>query len=180
MRHIYLISGPCGCGKTSLAKAFAEHLVNEGGRRQVYLVHGDSFHAGFIEAPQNGGCTSEGLEWPDILRFNWDCMLTVVRNALTRGLDVVMDYVVEDELPRVCSLAAELNACLHYTVLTASPDAIRQRLRARGNAELIDRALFLKEKLDGLRENQGHLLENTALSVPETVALLNDPRFIMN
>ena len=43
----------------------------------------------------------------------------------------------------------------------------------RGDEELIERALFLKKKLDSLPENQGHLYDNTGKTVSEEVTELS-------
>ena len=48
MPKIILISGACGCGKTTFADAYARHLVRQE-HKTVYLIHGDDFHHGFIE-----------------------------------------------------------------------------------------------------------------------------------
>lgn len=185
MKHtpsIYFFSGPCGCGKSTLADAYAKHLVNEKGKKQVYLIHGDDFHAGFVEAERQeslfvDGQAADALRWEEILKFNWKCILDVARNALARGLDVVIDYVIEEELPLVQELAAEFSAKLYYVVLTASEETIRQRIRERGDVELTERALFLKNKLDHLPENQGHLLDNTGLTVEEEVERLEQGQY---
>ncbi len=184
MANIYFFSGPCGCGKSTLATEYAKHLVNNCGKKQVYLIHGDDFHAGFIEADDKGdffvdGQAADALLWQDILKFNWDCMLTVARKALAKGLDVVLDYVIEEELPLVQELAKEYEAKLYYVVLTASQEAIKQRIMQRGDVDMIERALFLKNKLDNLPENQGHLFDNTHKSVEQEVEELEIERFIV-
>lgn len=184
MSNIYFFSGPCGCGKSTLATSYAKHLVNEQGKKQVYLIHGDDFHAGFIETDSKDSFFKDGqavdaLLWQDILKFNWDCILTVAEKALTRGLDVVIDYVIEEELPLVQKLAYEYNAKLYYVVLTASEEAIKQRIIQRGDVEMIERALFLKNKLDKLPENQGHLFDNTDKEPWQEIEQLNIERFIV-
>ncbi len=166
MSNIYFFSGPCGCGKSTLAKTYAKHLVNNCGRKQVYLIHGDDFHAGFIEADDKGdffvnGQAADVLLWNDILKLNWECMLSVARKVLEKDIDVVMDYVIEDELPLVRNLAEEFHATLYYVVLTATQETIKSRITNRGDIDMIERALFLKEKLDNLPENKGHLFDNT-------------------
>ena len=185
MSHIYFFSGPCGCGKSTLAETFAKHLVNCCGKKQVYLIHGDDFHQGFVEAYQPEvffveGQPANALQWEDILRFNWECIIDVADKALCRGLDVVIDYVIEDELPLVTALAQKYGAALHYVVLTASEEAIRQRITQRGDVDLIDRAIFLKHKLEAMAENQGHLLDNTGMTVEAEIAGAGDGRFIVN
>lgn len=185
MANIYFFSGPCGCGKSTLADAYAKHLVNEGGKKQVYLIHGDDFHDGFVEAYQPeeffvDGQASDALAWESILQFNWECIIDVADKALARGLDVVIDYVIEEELPLVTAFAEKHGAKLYYVVLTAAAEAIRQRIAQRGDVDLIERALFLKNKLDHLPENQGHLFDNTGLTVAEEVARLKMEHFLVN
>lgn len=185
MSHIYFFSGPCGCGKSTLAEAFAKHLVNGGGRKQVYLIHGDDFHQGFVETDEKGdffvdGQASDAMAWEAILRFNWECIIDVADKALSRGLDVVIDYVIETELPLVAALAEKHGAALHYVVLTASEEAIRQRITRRGDVDLIQRAIFLKHELEAMPEIQGHLLDNTDLTVEGEIAAAGDERFIVN
>jgi len=182
--NIYFFSGPCGCGKTTLANAYARQLVNHEGRRQVYVVHGDDFHQGFVETDDKGdffvdGQASDALAWAEILRFNWACIIDVADKALDRGLDVVIDYVIEDELQLVKVLAEKHRARLHYVVLTADAETITRRITHRGDVDLIQRALFLKNKLENLPENQGHLFDNTGMDVAQELAALDMPRFTL-
>lgn len=183
MRRIIFISGPCGSGKSTFADAFARHLVSREGRT-VYVIHGDDFHEGFVE-PENKpaffveGLPSDRVKWEDILRFNWDCILSTADRALQQDLDVVIDYVIEDELPRVQALAEKRGASLYYIVLTAGEDELERRIRGRGDTDLIERAKFLKRKLDAMTENQGHLLDNTGLSLEDTIRRIDLDYYVM-
>ena len=139
MPKIILISGACGCGKTTFADAYARHLVRQE-HKTVYLIHGDDFHRGFIEPEDKGdffvdGQASDQVLWEDILRFNWDCIIATAGRALRQGTDVVIDYVVEDGLPRVKELAEEHQTELYYIVLTADAEEIMRRIRERGDTE---------------------------------------------
>lgn len=173
MARLICISGPCGCGKSTFAEKYARHLVDEFGKT-VYLMHGDDFHRGFIE-PENkgdffsGGTAVDTLHWEDILRFNWDCIIETAGMALSRGLDVVIDYVIENELRRVRELAKLNGAELYYIVLTAEAEELERRIRVRGDVDMIERALFLKKKLDAMPENQNHLYDNTRKSPDDAV-----------
>lgn len=175
MANIYFISGPCGCGKTTLTNAYAEYLVKVEKRTRIYVIHGDDFHHGFVgmyeeDAFREEAQASNPLAWEQVLKFNWECILDVAEKALVRGLDVIIDYVVEDELPLLQKLAKEHDAKLYYIVLTASEESITKHLQTRGDNDLIERAHFLKNKLDRLPENQGHLYDNTGKTVAEEVA----------
>ena len=173
MSRIICISGACGCGKTTFANAFARHIVRQE-HKTVYLIHGDDFHRGFVEPEDKGsffvnGQASDLVLWEDILRFNWDCITAVAERALRQGLDTVIDYVIEDEFPRVRKLAAEHRADLYCIVLTADAEEIEKRLRVRGDSDLTERALFLKKKLEAMPENRGHIMNNTGRTAEESV-----------
>lgn len=173
-QSVYFFSGPCGCGKSTLADSYAKKLVKEEGVKQVYVIHGDDFQSGFVRTDDGDAFFADGkpsnfLVWEEILKFNWECILETAGKALRRGLDVVIDYVIEDELPLVRRLAEEYGAELYYVVLTASEETLRQRITGRGDTELIDRSLFLKKELDNRQENRGHLFDNTEKTVEQTV-----------
>ena len=173
MKKLIFVSGPCGTGKSTFADAYARHIVNSE-HKTVYVIHGDDFHAGFAEPEDKGDFFTDGMPsdlvvWEDILSFNWDCIIATADRALKQGLDVVIDYVIEDEMPRVKKLAAENGAEFYYIVLTASEDELEKRIRERGDVDMIERAKFLKRKLDAMPENQGHILDNTHRSVGDTV-----------
>ena len=172
--NIYVFSGPCGCGKSTLTEHFARRLIETPALNQVYVIHGDDFHKGFIETDRRVGPACPGfLYWADILRFNWDCMLDTAQKVLDRGLDVLIDYVVEDELPLLKALARRNNAKLFYVVLTASEDELRQRLTGRGDPDLIERSLFLKSKLEAAPENKPYLYDISGMTVPEEISWLD-------
>ena len=140
------------------------------------MIHGDGFHQGFVlrsyevENFWEDGQAANQLEWLEILKFNWECILDVAGKALERGIDVLIDYVVEEEMPLLRGLADEHNAKLYYVVITASKEAITERITARGDVEMIDRALFLKKELEEMPENQGHLYDNTDKNLDEEIA----------
>ena len=183
MAKIFFISGACGCGKSTFADAYAKYLVQQN-HKTCYVIHGDDFHRGFVEPEDKDGFFVNGqaadqILWEDILRFNWDCIIATAERALEQNLDVVIDYVIEDELPRVQELAARQHAVLYYIVLTADTEEIERRIRKRGDTDLIDRALFLKRKLDAMPENKGYLYNNTGKTTDEAIAEIVPDRFII-
>lgn len=173
MPRIIFVSGTCGSGKSTFADALARHLVRQD-HKTVYVIHGDDFHSGFAEPEEKGdffvdGQASDRVLWEDILRFNWDCIIATAQRALQDNLDVVIDYVIEDELPRVRELAEKNRTPLYYIVLTAGAEELETRIRRRGDTDLIERALFLKKKLEAMPENQGHLYDNTGKSPEDSI-----------
>ncbi len=181
MKKITFISGPCGCGKTTFADAYARHIVREE-HRTVYVIHGDVFHSGFVEPEDKPEFFAEGqpsdrVLWKDILRFNWDCIISTADRALRQDLDVIIDYVIEDELPRVRALAEKHHAALYYIVLTADESEIEKRIRVRGDTDMVERGLFLKNKLESMPENRGHLYNNTGKTPEDMIREIDPERF---
>ena len=173
MSKIIFISGACGSGKSTFADAYARHLVGRD-HKTIYVIHGDDFHEGFVEPEEKGdffvdGQASDRVLWDDILRFNWDCIIATAQRALQENLDVVIDYVIEGELPRVRELAQKNKVPLYYIVLTTDADELEKRIRKRGDIDMINRALFLKEELEAMPENQGHLYNNTGKKTEEII-----------
>lgn len=171
MNKIIFVSGPCGTGKSTFTDKYARHLVHESGKT-VYVIHGDDFHAGFVEPEDKDGFfvngeASDAVVWEDILQFNWDCIIATADRALRQGIDVLIDYVIEDELPRVRELSSLHNAKLYYIVLTAEEGELERRIQSRGDVDMIERAWFLKRKLDSMPENAGHIYDNTDKSLEE-------------
>ena len=167
VRRIFLATFNCRSNKYCEVVLYAEnHLCFRRVRMRKIHVRGRLRQVSCSARSQNGLCHSRGrfsqrfkgtffvdgqasdqVLWEDILRFNWDCIIATAQRALQDGLDVVIDYVIEDELPRVRELAEKNRALLYYIVLTADADEIEKRIRRRGDVDLIGRALFLKKKL---------------------------------
>lgn len=174
MPKLIFISGPCGCGKSTFAGAYAGHLAGRSGQ-PVCLIHGDDLRPGAVEPEEESvfsadGKPSDTVQWEDILRSIWNCIIETAGRALGRGRDVVIDYVIEDELPRVRALAEQYGAEFYYIVLTAEAEELKRRIRFRGDVEMIGRALFLKQKLETLPENRGHLYDNTHKSPEDMIS----------
>lgn len=183
MPKIIFISGACGSGKSTFADAYAGYLVRRD-HKTVYVIHGDDFHGGFVETEEKDdffvdGQASDQVLWEDILRFNWDCILFTAQRALQDNLDVVIDYVIEDELPRVRELAERNRASLYYIVLTADADELEKRIRNRGDTDLIGRALFLKKKLEAMPENQGHIYNNTGKKTEDVIREIKPEQYLV-
>ncbi len=87
-KAIYLISGPCGTGKSTVARLLASKL------NQSILIEGDQLFALF-----NG---RKEPEWGERLAFTWENILSLTKNALANGYDVVIDYIVEEEYDWFC------------------------------------------------------------------------------
>jgi gluconate kinase len=145
VEDVYLISGPLGVGKSTVCKSLANAM------KQCALIEGDlllHLYRGDTEPP-----------WEERLRLAWLNIVAVTRNLLRHRLDVVIDFVVEDELEWFRSQLSDLEVTLHYTVLHAEPETLMARLRERGDEQYINRSLFLLNKLMASPGNEPYMLD---------------------
>ncbi|MCR2805826.1 AAA family ATPase [Paenibacillus soyae] len=163
---VYLVSGPLGVGKSTLSKILASSM------KQCVLIEGDLLlhvYQGESEPP-----------WEERLRLAWLNIAAVTRNFVLSGLDVVIDFVVEDELQWFSDQLSDLGATLHYVVLHAEPDTLSARLHQRGDAQYIQRSLFLRNKLTASPTNEPYLLDTDDKTPVELVEeIIRSPRFRM-
>lgn len=161
---IYIISGPLGVGKSTVSKSLADSM------NQCALIEGDLLlhvYRGENEPP-----------WEERLRLAWLNISAVTRNLHRHGLDVVIDFVVENELQWFYDQLSDLKATLHYVVLHAEPETLTGRLSQRGDAKYIQRSLFLRNKLMASPTNEPFLLDADRKR-PEELAeeIVKDARF---
>ncbi|MCG1023591.1 AAA family ATPase [Sutcliffiella horikoshii] len=148
-RSIYIISGPCGVGKSTVTKGLARKL------EKAVLVEGDMITGMFVGQVQP--------PWEEKLSIVWQNISSLTKNYLRNGYDVVIDYVVEDEWEWFCKelQQAGMNITLHYYVLRADPEVLVERITERGDTEMIPRSLELLHQLESKKENAPHLYDTT-------------------
>lgn len=101
--------------------------------------------------------------WEEILSMVWQNLSSLTMNFLASGYDVVIDYVVEDELEWFCRELQQtgLKVTLHYYVLRADPEVLVKRITKRGDIDMIPRSLELLHQLENNKENAPHLYDTT-------------------
>ena len=118
------------------------------------------------------------LPWEERLRLAWLNIVAVTRNMLSHGVDVVIDFVVEEELEWFRGRLSEFDVTLHYAVLHAEADTLMARLRQRGDEQYINRSLFLRNKLMASPDNEPFLLDTNRKQAEELAEdIVKDPRF---
>ncbi|GLX66544.1 AAA family ATPase [Paenibacillus glycanilyticus] len=161
---VYLISGPLGVGKSTVSKTIASQM------KQSVLIEGDLLlhvYKGETEPP-----------WEERLRLAWLNIAAVTRNFIQNGLDTVIDFVVEDELPWFLEQLSDLDVTLHYVVLHAESDNLAARLHQRGDSQYLNRSLFLRDKLMKSPANEPYLLGTDGKSPTEVAEIMrSDDRF---
>ncbi|MDG0873984.1 ATP-binding protein [Paenibacillus thiaminolyticus] len=163
---IYLVSGPVGVGKSTISKKLAQMV------KKCVLLEGDSI----LHMFEYGSETS----WEERLSLTWENILTLTRNLIQNDFNVVIDFVVEDELDWFCKHISDLQVTLKYIVMRADKEKLIERIRRRGDIESIERSLFLLNKLESTPSNQQFLFDTTLRNSTEIVdAIISDTGFIV-
>lgn len=124
--HIWLVTGPAGCGKSTVAKYLADTL-------QLPYIEGDEYHP-----KSNIDKMSAGIPLTDEDRWDW---LTALREASIRELNRGSEGVVltcsalKRKYRDVIRVAPYFtpNLRLHFIYLDAPEELLLQRVRARKN-----------------------------------------------
>jgi cytidylate kinase len=152
MQIVYIISGPPGVGKTSISKELALKIPHS------KLISGDDFLIPL---------KNTGLDYSQIKHETWKKILRATQEKLSAGNDVIIDFVVEDELSWVSENLKSLMAKIKYIVLIADEQSILDRLTSRDGLDFKDRALFVLNKLKHEPSNKEYLFDTTGLKVSD-------------
>jgi gluconate kinase len=166
-KTIYLLSGPCGAGKSTITKELLRTV------KKSALIQGDDF----LSLPMYEKDSEP--QWDEMLAIMWKNILSLTQNLLQHNYNVIIDTVVEEELDWFCRHFAFQNVKIQYVVLLAEENILIQRLTKRGDPYLIDRSLFLLNKLEIEPANSKHLY-NTSYKKPAEIIedILNSSSFI--
>ncbi|CAM3565082.1 AAA family ATPase [Paenibacillus lupini] len=162
---VYLISGPLGVGKSTTTKELARNVG------QCVLIEGDVL----LDMLNN----ELSLSWEERLRLTWENILALTRNSLQHDLNVVIDFVVEEELDWFCKHLSDLkNVSLKYVVLKAAKEKIIERLITRGDIDSLERSLFLLNKMESSPSTNKFSYDTTLKQLSETVEeVIKNARF---
>jgi gluconate kinase len=146
-KTIYIISGPCGAGKSTVAQIVAHNV------QQSALIKGDDLLHMYEQGSEP--------PWDERLTIMWKNILSLTRNLLQHEYNVIIDTVVEHELEWFCRHFAYTGVRIKYVVLRADDKILIERLNQRGDPYLIERSLFLLNQLENFPSNQPHLYDTT-------------------
>jgi hypothetical protein len=117
-------------------------------------------------------------KWEERLSLTWKNILALTRNFIQHNLNVIIDFVVEDELDWFCKQISDLNVRVKYVVLRADKEKLIERLTIRGDIDSLERSLFLLNKMEKSSSNNSYIYDTTLKQPAEIVEeIINDPRF---
>ncbi|EEQ90467.1 thermoresistant gluconokinase [Blastomyces dermatitidis ER-3] len=123
LQHIWIITGPAGCGKTTVAKSLSKKL-------QVEYIEGDDYHP-----ESNKQKMRNNIPLDDGDRWDWLIALrdAAIESLQTRSAVVVTCSALKKKYRDVIRVAAYNHPMvqIHFIYLDAEEDVLVQRVTAR-------------------------------------------------
>lgn len=172
-KKVYIISGPAGVGKSTIAKSLAEQLT------QSAYISGDSIshmHIGGRKKPWENKQESVLI---------WYNILSLTKNFLMFNIDTVIDYITfPNEAMWLYKHLKNLSVEISYIVLWTDQQTLLKRDKLRPvNVQMKDRCLTLHNQFLKANIDKRHLLDTTNYSPNEvsfiTNKIMTDPLFIL-
>ncbi|OAA73519.1 glucokinase [Cordyceps fumosorosea ARSEF 2679] len=124
--HIWLVTGPAGCGKTTIA----EHIAEANG---MPYIEGDSYHtAANVEKMRTGVPLTDADRWDWLTLLRDESMRRLAEGPPSHGV-VVTCSALKRKYRDVIRVAAYYNSniLIHFIYLDASEEVLLQRVSAR-------------------------------------------------
>lgn len=169
--EIFFVTGPCGVGKSTIAKMIASNMKSSA------LIEGDSIYNMVI-----GGNVKPWKDDGTYLELFWDNVVDLIENFLKRNINVILDYIIYPEhLKKITSIFKEKNVNIKYIVLMADKNTILERDSYREpDCRMGERSIELLNEFMNLNIEDKYVLDTRSLSKDEIFnAIMMDKRFIL-
>lgn len=156
MNKLYLITGPCGIGKSTVSIEIAKRIDKS------VLIEGDDIYNFFV-----GGRISPWKDGAPLDLF-WDNCIYLINSYLSRGYDVIFNYIINPkDLEMLRKKFSDYQ--IIFKVLIAKKDVVikRDKMRIVDN-QMGNRAVVLLDKFINNYSDE-FLLDTSLLSVDEVV-----------
>jgi len=159
-KNIFIITGPCGVGKSTISHNLAQTL-DKSSHINADLIY-EMVVGGYVFPWQDDGNLTELL---------WSNVSALAFNYIGNNFDVVIDYIVfPEQLKYLEKLRCEYNIVLKYVVLMANEDTIRIRDGKRAPEEIMgDRAIEVLNEFKDKEIDSKYILDTSDKSIEDIV-----------
>lgn len=161
---VYIVSGPAGVGKSTIATALVKKFPHSAYISGDYVSH---MHVNGRKKPWK--CKQE-------IALIWDNILSLTKNFLTYGNDVVIDYVTfPHEAKWLHENLSNLKREVIYVVLWADNKTLMKRDQLRKpEYRMGERCLILAKEFIESDLDQKHMLDTSDRSTQDIPYVLNE------
>lgn len=171
--ELYVITGPCGVGKSTITNMIAKNLESSA------IIEGDDIYHMVI-----GGYVSP---WKDhdkkYTDLFWDNCLDLIDNFINKDISVVFNYIIyPDRLKQIIDKFKDnKNLIIKFVVLTTDEKTIRERDKLRPeDCQMGDRAIVVLNEFKEKGYDNKYILDTSNISPEDTTKLiLNEDSFIL-
>ncbi|MGC5772685.1 AAA family ATPase [Paenibacillus pabuli] len=167
MQSVYILSGPAGVGKSTTSKALVHTLKNSA------YISGDYVSNMHVNGRQ------KPWESEQEISLIWNNILSLAQNFISKGIDVVIDYVTfPSEAYWLKERLEALSVNVVYTILWVDPETLLKRDQLRKpEHQMGERCLILIDEFRASGLDTKHLLDTRERSVADIDQIIED---IMN
>ena len=164
MAKLYVITGPAGVGKSTVTNALADSLS------KCAVLEGDE-----VYHQVRSGCVKPWLDG-NHLYLMWKNMITLAKNYLEFGFDVVLNYIIyNDDLEFIKDNIKGFD--IHFVVLMAERDTVAKRDTERGEEFAVNRVDKHITKFLSQGYDKKHFLYNDDKNVEQEVQEILEGKF---
>ena len=160
MNKLYVITGPAGVGKSTISSGIADRL------EKSCLIEGDDvYHL------VKGGYVSPWLDGNHLDLF-WDNSISLISNSLSKGYDVVFNYILDKE--DIKFIKDKFNDVeIKFVVLLVDEKTIVERDNLRDeDCRMGERSLILLQEMIDEHFDDSNVLNTSNLGVDETIDII--------
>lgn len=164
MAKIYVITGPAGVGKSTVTNALANKISN------CAILEGDEIYNQVV-----GG--AKPWQEGNHLDVMWKNLISLARNYLESGIDVILNYIVYKD--RLTELVDALSIYeVHFVLLMASVEIVTARDNERAEDVQVHRANTHIEKFNNQGYDKKFILNTEDKTIEQEVDDILTGRFL--
>jgi len=168
INKVYIVSGPAGVGKSTTSKELVKTIENSTYISGDYISH---MHVNGRKKPW------ESQEEVDLI---WNNILSLTKNFLKVGIDVVVDYITfPKEAESFSNHLKSLNVEVKYVVLWTDNETLVRRDTMRMPAQRMgERCLILVNEFTESELDEKHICKNASKDITFVInEIINNPRY---
>jgi len=172
--ELYVITGPCGVGKSTITNMIAKNLESSA------VIEGDDIYNMVIS-----GYVSPWEDYDNkYIDLLWDNCLEIINNFINKGISVVFNYIIyPDRLKQIIDKFKDnKNLIIKFVVLTTNEKTIIERDKLRPeDCQMGDRAIVVLNEFKEKGYDINYILDTSNISPEDTTTLiLNEDKFILS